>query len=96
MEYMRRTSSNDIMWNDIYENDILMWHWSEFIYTKIAKKNKKTNANNFPWIKILGKRNHVWVIGLFHPTKSQNHRILKDVTVFCNMSLHRENIILTG
>ena len=28
----------------------------------------------------------VWGIGLFHPTKSQDHRIFKDVTIFYNTS----------
>ena len=37
----------------------------------------------------------VWGVGLFHPTKSQSHRTFKDMTIFYNMSLHRENIILT-
>ena len=36
----------------------------------------------------------MWGIGLFHLTKSQNHRNFKDINIFYNMSLHHENIIL--
>ena len=44
---------------------------------------------------LLNDVDYMWRIGLFHPTKSLNHRIFKDVTIFYNTSLHRENIILT-
>ena len=51
---------------------------------KVNKKNtRKTSMTSF------------WCCGESACFTQQNHRNFRDMTIFYNMSLHRENIILT-
>ena len=77
-------------WN-LYSNPQEFYNFMSVIVERRVNILKQPSSNILFlfWVAML------WGNGLFHPTKSQNQRVFKDMTIFYNTPLHPENIILT-